>query len=600
MNMNVPDSLKNQLKLIGSFLIGLVWVLSGEFVMAQDCPSKKYKRSSQTPIVKDMVNPIPSDYDFELPMPCGGRIILRHVCFPVKSLLDDFQLSLGCQDCRRQDEGYMEARRIEQISGAFTLSDLPESWRAKLVEFAEKGDGRCTIPDREHPNALYFFIGKYEVSSWQWQTVMNDECPGWDQPFKSDDPRPKANVSWFEAVEFTRRYTQWLLKNAQDFLPQFPDGRYAFIRLPTEAEWEYAARGGHMLTDSELNNEEFFPLRNRPLSDYAVYTQAGAAKPPDKLAWIGTKCPNPLGLFDTAGNAAEMLFEAFRFSIGSRLHGAIGGFVIKGGSYRKSRAEIMPGRREEMPFFLETGEFFSSDLGFRIVLSAIVTPHNRSTMLKQDWANFSEQNRLFEQSGLSQKSTTVLDQSKDIVKELDQLAESANNSAEKQRFKSIANFVNNVKDTYEEKESNAIDALIWRALFVEEYIVKYKSQHTQLQKELKVLKSLSTQTIPETEVGSITIDISKLSEEVMISEANIDYVANSYINIIEDSQQFPLYAIDRQMDQIIMDQNLEGDLQSQLIAKLEIYRKHLTLYSAKPESILQSRIIEDIISAVSH
>ena len=600
MNMNVPDSLKNQLKFLGSFLIGFVLVLSGEFVMAQDCPSKKYKRSSQTPIVKDMVNPIPSDYDFELPMPCGGRIILRHVCIPVKSLLDDFQLSLGCEDCRRQDEGYMEARRIEQISGAFTLGDLPESWRAKLVEFAEKGDGRCTISDREHPNALYFFIGKYEVSNWQWQTVMNDECPGWDQPFKSDDPRPKANVSWFEAVEFTRRYTLWLLKNAQDLLPQFPDGRYAFIRLPTEAEWEYAARGGHMLTDSELNNEEFFPLRNRPLSDYAVYTQAGAAKPPDKLAWIGTKCPNSLGLFDTAGNAAEMLFEAFRFSIGSRLHGAIGGFIIKGGSYRKGRAEIMPGRREEMPFFLETGEFFSSDLGFRIVLSAIVTPHNRSTMLKHDWANFSEQNRLFEQSGISQKSATVLDQSKDIVKELEQLAESANNSAEKQTFKSIANFVNNVKDTYEEKERNAIDALIWRALFAEEYLVKYTSQHTQLQKELKVLKSLSTQTIPETEVGSITINISKLSEEVMISEANIDYLANSYINIIEDSQQFPLYAIDRQMDQIIMDQNLEGDLQSQLIAKLEIYRKHITLYSAEPESILQSRIIEDIISAVSH
>ena len=354
-----------------------------------------------------------------------------------------------------------------------------------------------------------------------------------------------------------------------------------------------------MLTDSELNNEEFFPLRNRPLSDYAVYTQAGAAKPPDKLAWIGTKCPNPLGLFDTAGNAAEMLFEAFRFSIGSRLHGAIGGFIIKGGSYRKGRAEIMPGRREEMPFFLETGEFFSSDLGFRIVLSAIVTPHNRSTMLKHDWAKLSEQNRLFEQSGMSQKSTTVLDQSKDIVKELEQLAESANNSEEKQTFKSIANFVNNVKDTYEEKESNAIDALIWRALFAEEYIVKYKSQHTQLQKELEVLKSLSTQTIPETEVGAITINISKLSKEVMISEANIDYLANSYINIIEDSQQFPLYVIDRQMDQIVMDQNLEGDLQSQLIAKLDIYRKHITLYSAKPESILQSRIIEDIISAVS-
>jgi hypothetical protein len=596
--MNVSDSLKNQLIFIGSLLIALVLVFSGEFAMAQDCPSTKYKRSSQTPIIKDMVNPIPSDYDFELPMPCGGRIILRHVCIPVNSLLDDFQLSLGCDDCRRQDEGYMEARRTEQISGAFTLGDLPELWRAKLVEIAERGDGRCTISDTDHPNLLYFFIGKYEVSNWQWQTVMKDECPGWDQPFKSDDPRPKANVSWFKAVEFTRRYTQWLLKNAQDLLPQFPDGRYAFIRLPTETEWEYAARGGHMLTDSELKNEDFFPLRNRPLSDYAVFTQAGAAKPPDKLAWIGTKCPNPLGLFDTSGNAAEMLFEAFRFSLGSRLHGAIGGFVIKGGSYRKGRAEIMPGRREEMPFFLETGEFFSSDLGFRVVLSAIVTPQNRSPMLKHDWARFSEQNRLFEQSDTSQKNATVYDQIKDYVKELEQLAESTNNNAEKLTFNSIANFINNIKDTYDEKESNAINALIWKALFAQEYLIKYTSQRTQLQKELKTLKSLTTQTIPESEVQSITTNMSKLSEEVMISEVHIDYLANSYINIIKDSQQFPLYAIDRKMDQIIMDQNLEGDLQSRLIAKLDIYRKHISLYGAKPESILQLRIVEDIVSAI--
>jgi hypothetical protein len=596
--MNVPDSLKNQLIFIGSLLFALVLVLSGEFAMAQDCPSTKYKRSSQTPIIKDMVNPSPSDYDFELPMPCGGRIILRHVCIPVNSFLDDFQLSLGCNDCRRQDEGYMEASRTEQISGAFTLGDLPELWRTKLIEIAEKGDGRCTISEIENPNLIYFFIGKYEVSNWQWQTVMNDECPGWDQPFKSDDPRPKVNISWFEAVEFTRRYTQWLLKNAIDLLPQFSDGRYAFIRLPTETEWEYAAKGGHMLTDSELINEDFFPLRNRPLSDFAVYTQAGAAKPPDKLAWIGTKCPNPLGLFDTAGNAAEMLFEAFRFSLGSRLHGATGGFVIKGGSYRKGRAEIMPGRREEMPFFLETGAFFSGDLGFRVLLSAIVTPQNRSPMLKHDWASFSEQNRLLEQSGASQKSATVYDQIKGYVKNLEQLSESTNNNAEKHTFNSIANFINNFKDTYDEIESNAINALIWKALFAQEYLVKYTLRQTQLLKELKALKSLTTQTIPESEVQSITTNISKLSEEVMINEANIDYLANSYINIIKDSQQFPLYAIDRKMDQIIMDQNLEGDIQSRLIAKLDLFREHISLYEAKPESILQLRILRDIVSAV--
>jgi hypothetical protein len=258
----------------------------------------------------------------------------------------------------------------------------------------------------------------------------------------------------------------------------------------------------------------------------------------------------------------------------------------------------MPGRREEMPFFLETGEFFSSDLGFRVVLSAIVTPQNRSPMLKHDWASFSEQNRLLEQSGTSQKSATVYDQIKGYVKNLEQLSKSTNNNAEKHTFNSIANFINNFKDTFDEIERNAINALIWKALFAQEYIVKYTSRHTQLHKELKALKSLTTQTIPESEVQSITTNMSKLSEEVMINEANIDYLANSYINIIKDSQQFPLYAIDRKMDQIIMDQNLEGDIQSRLIAKLDIFREHISLYEAKPESILQSRMLRDIVSAV--
>jgi formylglycine-generating enzyme required for sulfatase activity len=597
--MHATVSFKYLLRFIGSFFIGFVLVLAGEFAMAQDCPSKKFKRSSQTPIVKDMVNPIPSEYDFELPMPCGGKLILRHVCTPAKSFLDDFQLNLGCENCRRQDEGYMEARRIAQISGAFTLEDLPESWRAKLIEFAEKGDGRCPVPDKDKPNALYYFIGKYEVSNWQWQTVMKDDCPGWDEPFKSDDPRPKTNISWFEAVDFTRRYTKWLLKNEKDKLPEFSDGRFAFIRLPTEAEWEYAARGGHMLTASELQNEEFFPLRNRPLSDYAVYTQAGAAKPPEKLAWIGTKCPNPLGLFDTAGNAAEMLFDAFRFSIGSRLHGAMGGFVIKGGSYRKGRAEIMPGRREEMPFFLENEEFLSNDLGFRVVLSAIVTPQNRSKMLKQDWAKISEQNRLSKPSTMPSKGLFDPNQSKNFVEELERLAVSTANSAEKQKFRSIADFIKHSNLIFREKEINAIDALIWQAIFAEESVVKYTSLHTQLQQDLEILKNLSTQAIPEAEVDSLNKNISKLTEQVIDCEATIDYLVQSYINIVKDSQQFSADVIDRQLNQIIMGKNVGKSLQSSLNAKLKIFRNHISLYSNMPESIPQVTIEKDILSAAA-
>jgi hypothetical protein len=253
--------------------IGMVLTFAGGAAPAQDCPSQKYKRSSQTPIVKDMVNPHPSEDDFELPMPCGGKLFLRHVCIPARSFLDDFQFNTGCEECRRKDEGFMEAKRTAAVAGAFTLEELPESWRAKLIELARKGDGLCPAPDDKNSKGLYYFIGKYEISNWQWQTVMADDCPGWDKAFTTEDPRPKTNISWFEAVEFTRRYTEWLLKNRRDVLPSFPAGRYAFIRLPAEVEWEYAARGGHMITASEMNREEFFPLNNHHFSDFAVYTR---------------------------------------------------------------------------------------------------------------------------------------------------------------------------------------------------------------------------------------------------------------------------------------------------------------------------------------
>ena len=54
----------------------------------------------------------------------------------------------------------------------------------------------------------------------------------------------------------------------------------------------------------------------------------------------------------------------------------------------------MPGRREEMPFFLEDGAFRSSDLGLRVVLSGIVTPQNRSKTLRRQWTKIAERDRL--------------------------------------------------------------------------------------------------------------------------------------------------------------------------------------------------------------
>ena len=186
--MTRPYIFERLLSFAAMAALGMVLTLVGGFALAQDCPSQKYKRTSQTPIVKDMVNPHPSEYDFELPMPCGGKLFLRHVCIPARSYLDDFQFNMGCEECRRKDEGFMEAKHTAAIAGAFTLEELPEAWRAKLVELGRKGDGLCPAPGDKGSKALYYFIGKYEISNWQWQTVMADDCPGWDKAFTTEDP----------------------------------------------------------------------------------------------------------------------------------------------------------------------------------------------------------------------------------------------------------------------------------------------------------------------------------------------------------------------------------------------------------------------------
>jgi hypothetical protein len=597
--MTRPYLFRRLLSFAALATIGMVLILAGGFALAQDCPSQNYKRTSQTPIVKDMVNPHPSEYDFELPMPCGGKLFLRHVCIPARSFLDDFQFNMGCEGCRRKDEGFMEAKRTAAVAGAFTLEELPESWRAKLVELARRGDGLCPAPDDKSSKALYYFIGKYEISNWQWQTVMADDCPGWDKAFTTEDPRPKTNISWFEAVEFTKRYTEWLLKNRRDALPSFPAGRHAFIRLPTEVEWEYAARGGHMITASEMNREEFFPLNNRHFSDFAVYTRAGGAKPPEKLSWIGTKCPNPLELFDTAGNAAEIMLDPFRYFKGSRLHGATGGFVIKGGSYSKSRAEIMPGRREEMPFFLEDGAFRSSDLGLRVVLSGIVTSQNRSKALRRQWTKIAERDRLSKLD--SGATTSAIDEvrAKILIAEIERRAAAAGNDTEKEALLSEVDYIKRLSAMSGDRQTLSLEALIWKALFAVESLHKYTVQRNQMEQELEMLKKMKAEPLPESEIESLKKNISALTEQISHSDVAIDYLNQSYLGNIREGQKFSQDAVYRQLDSLFQHQILEESLRSSLSSRLEIFRSHISRYAANPDDIRPETIIQDIISEVT-
>ena len=119
-----------------------------------------------------------------------------------------------------------------------------------------------------------FYIGKYEVTQGQWKAIMGDN----PSKFKLGDAYPVENVNWDDVQEFTRRLN---------------DSTGKQYRLPTEAEWEYAARGGN-------KNSPYKYSGGDNASDVAWHSgNSGSTKP------VGGKSPNALGIYDMSGNVSE-------------------------------------------------------------------------------------------------------------------------------------------------------------------------------------------------------------------------------------------------------------------------------------------------------
>jgi len=119
-----------------------------------------------------------------------------------------------------------------------------------------------------------WLMGKYPVTQEQYEALMNNN----PSQFKGID-RPVELVSWNDAQEFCRKASTLTGKQ---------------VRLPSEIEWEYAARAGTTTT-------YFFGNDAQDLDKYAWYSKNsnGQTHP------VGTKEPNPWGLYDMLGNVWE-------------------------------------------------------------------------------------------------------------------------------------------------------------------------------------------------------------------------------------------------------------------------------------------------------
>jgi formylglycine-generating enzyme required for sulfatase activity len=166
-----------------------------------------------------------------------------------------------------------------------------------------------------------FAIARYEVPQNLWQAVMGGNPSRWQGPRNSVEM-----LTWDEAVEFCRRVTARL--RAAGLIDE-----QQVVRLPSEAEWEYAARAGTTTRYS-------FGDDARQLGEYAWSTENAAGNDPP----VGAKKPNAWQLYDVHGYLWEWCGDAWHDSYegapadGSAWLGADGRRVLRGGSW-KDRAE---------------------------------------------------------------------------------------------------------------------------------------------------------------------------------------------------------------------------------------------------------------------
>jgi len=258
-------------------------------------------------------NPRPAEGDLLLPLPCGGGMAFRRVDTPAPpSALADRAASLGNPDPQTD---FSEFLRQAYLVGPFQ--------------------------DAGRPGSQHYFIAKYEVTTDQFSAVMGEACTG--LPSGPAGRLPRAQVSWPEAVGFTLRASSWLAQNARARLPEPQARAIPFLRLPTEDEWEFAARGGTAVPDADFT-DRLYPMEGG-IARHAWFQGQRSAN--GRAQAIGRLEANPLGLHDVLGNLAEWALEPYRLNRVGRPHGLAGGNVARGGDFRTPDAALRTAQRVE-------------------------------------------------------------------------------------------------------------------------------------------------------------------------------------------------------------------------------------------------------------
>lgn len=204
-----------------------------------------------------------------------------------------------------------------------------------------EGDAKCVEGEKPVHNVTLssYYIGKYELTNAQWKAVMGDG---------SADNKPKTGITWYDAVEFTCK------------LREKTGIKY---RLATDAEFEYAARGGK-------KTKGYLYSGSNTAGDVAWTSESSGGGYGAKD--VGGKAANELGIYDMSGNVYEWTLDSWQstYSSGDKTNPSYRPTAHtqktrRGGSYDQVASESRVSARK-----IRSIEGKDGSIGLRLALSA--------------------------------------------------------------------------------------------------------------------------------------------------------------------------------------------------------------------------------------
>jgi len=183
-----------------------------------------------------------------------------------------------------------------------TRAGINEEWLERFRDrFLPIEGGTFIMGDNELYNKLHgvqehevrinsFRLGKYVVTQSEWSAVMHTQPWFNEKNVRYGSDIPVVYVNWYDATDFVRSINR-------------VDTKFLY-RLPTESEWEYAARGGRKTAERARTKFSFGNDANQ-LMQYGWYDQNASLRGNNYAHSVGELSPNQLGLYDMHGNIWE-------------------------------------------------------------------------------------------------------------------------------------------------------------------------------------------------------------------------------------------------------------------------------------------------------